>query len=145
VTRIYREALDRYFADPGGYLYDQRWLAELEKVSHREYGTGFFFGNQGYNSQTTHPGNFSIKESDYLGMINNILSDDVAEVLVKNRILSNTSVEIMGRRLSEDFTQVLFDLRNEYNESIEAAHAGQKVLIKMSRPVHKYFMLRKCE
>ena len=144
VTRIYREALDRYFADPAGYVYDQRWLSELEKVSHREYGTGFFFGNQGYNSQTTHPGNFYIKEYDYLGMINNVLSDGVAEVLTKNRILSNTPVEIIGKRLSEDFSQVLLDIRNENNEPIEAAHAGQKVIVKVSRPVHKYFMLRKC-
>ncbi|MDQ1273822.1 MAG: family peptidase [Planctomycetota bacterium] len=144
VTRIYREALDRYFADPHGYAYDPKWLLELEKVSHREYGTGFFSGNQGYNSQTTHPGTIYIKEYDYLGMINNVLSNDVAEVLVKNKILGNTSIEIMGRRLSEDFTQVLFDLRNEYNESIKTAHVGQKVRIKMSRPVHKYFMLRKC-
>ncbi len=144
VTRVYREALDRYFADPVGYVYDQRWLSELEKVSHREYGTGFFFGNQGYNSQTTHPGNSYIKEYDYLGMINNVLSDGVAEVLAKNRFLSNTPVEIIGMRLNEDFSQVLLDLRNEYNEPIEAAHAGQKVIVKVSRPVHKYFMLRKC-
>ena len=144
VTRVYREALDRYFADPGGYVFDQRWLSELEKVSHREYGSGFFFGNQGYNSQTTHPGNFYIKEYDYLGMISDVISDDLAEVLVKNRLSSNTSVEIMGRRLSDDFSQVLRDLRNEYNEPIETAHTGQKVLVKVSRPVHKYFMLRKC-
>lgn len=144
VTRVYREALDRYFANPGGYVYDQKWLPELGKVSHREYGTGFFFGNLGYNSQTTHPGNSYIQEYDYLGMINDVLSDDLAEVLVKNRILGNTPIEIMGRRLSEDFTQVLSDIRNEYNEPIEAAHVGQKVLIKMSRPVYKYFMLRKC-
>ncbi len=144
VTRVYREALDRYFADPVGYVYDQRWLSELEKVSHREYGTGFFFGNQGYNSQTTHPGNSYIKEYDYLGMINNVLSDGAAEVLAKNRFLSNTPVEIIGMRLTEDFSQVLLDLRNEHNEPIEAAHAGQKVIVKVSRPVHKYFMLRKC-
>ncbi|MDN3513424.1 MAG: U32 family peptidase [Candidatus Brocadia sp.] len=144
VTRVYREALDRYFADPHGYVFDQRWLSELEKVSHREYGTGFFFGNQGYNSQTTHPGNFSIKEYDYLGVISNVLSDEVAEILVKNRILGNTPVEIMGRRLCEDFSQVLLDLRNEYDEPIETAHIGQKVMVKVSRPVHKYFMLRKC-
>jgi len=144
VTRVYREALDRYFADPVGYVYDQRWLSELEKVSHREYGTGFFFGNQGYNSQTTHPGNSYIKEYDYLGMINNVLSDGAAEVLAKNRFLNNTPVEIIGMRLTEDFSQVLLDLRNEHNEPIEAAHAGQKVIVKVSRPVHKYFMLRKC-
>ncbi len=144
VTRIYREALDCYFSAPGAYVFDQRWLSELEKVSHREYGTGFFFGNQGYKSQTTHPGNLSIKEYDYLGMINDVISDDVAEVVVKNRLSNNTSVEIMGRRLGEDFSQVLWDIRNEYNEPIETAHTGQKVLIKTLHPVQKYFMLRKC-
>lgn len=143
VTRIYREALDRFFADPDRYMYDPRWLSELEKISHREYGTGFFFGNQGYKSQTTHPGNLSIKDYDYLGMVNNVLSEDVAEVLVKNRIFCNTSVEIMGKHLHEDFHQVVFDMRNEYNEPIESAHAGQKVLVKVSRPVDKYFMIRK--
>ena len=75
-------------------------------------------------------------------MINNVLSDGVAEVLAKNRIVSNTPIEIIGRRLSEDFSQVRLDLRNEYNEPIEAAHAGQKVIVKVSHPVHKYFMLR---
>ncbi len=144
VTRVYREALDRYFANPDGYVYDQRWVSELGKVSHREYGTGFFFGNQGYNGQTTHPGNFYIKEYDYLGMINNVLSDGQAEVFVKNRISNNTPVEIMGRRLNEDFSQLLVNLRNEYNEPIETANAGQKVLVNVSRPVEKYFMLRNC-
>lgn len=144
VTRVYREALDRYFTEPCKYVYDQRWLSELEKISHREYGTGFFFGNQGYNSQTTHPGSVYLNEYDYLGTVHNVLSDDVAEVMVKNRIVGNTSIEVMGRRLNEDFTQVLLDLRNEYNESIKTAHVGQKVFMKMSRPVHKYFMLRKC-
>src|SRR3990170_650436 len=144
VTRIYRAAIDQYFGDPINYKYDPRWLAELEKVSHREYGAGFFFGNQGYNSQTTHPGSFYFKEYDYLGTINKVLPDGLAEVLVKNRILSNTPVEIIGKRLSEDFSQVLLDIRNENNEPIEAAHAGQKALVKVSHPVHKYFMLRKC-
>lgn len=143
VTRVYREALDRYCADPDTYVYDPRWLAELEKVSHREYGVGFFFGNQGYQSQTTHPGDEYLKKYDYLGMIHSVLPDDMAEVVVKNRVLSNTSIEIMGRHLSEDFAQVLLDIRNEFNESIEAAQVGQRVLIKMSRPVGKYFMLRR--
>lgn len=144
VTRVYREALDRYFADPDGYVFDPRWLSELEKMSHREYGTGFFFGNQGYRSQTTHPGSSYIKEYDYVGVVSKVLPDNQVEVLVKNKIFCNTPVEIMGRRLSEDFGQILSDLRNEYHEPVESADAGQKVLIKTLRPVHKYFMLRKC-
>ncbi|MCF6157461.1 MAG: U32 family peptidase [wastewater metagenome] len=143
VTRIYREAIDQYFANPDKYLYDPRWLEELEKVSHREYGTGFFFGNQGYKSQTMYPENSPIKGYNYLGTISNVLSEDIAEVLVKNRISHNTPVEIMGKRLHDDFREVL-DIRNEYNEPVKSANAGQKILIKVSRPVDKYFMIRKC-
>lgn len=132
-----------FFADPDGYSYDPRWLSELKKASHREYGTGFFFGNQGYMSQTTHPGSITVKEYDYIGTVNNVLSADIAEVVVKNSISSNTSVEIMGKRLHEDFQQVISDMRNEYHEPVESAHAGQKVLIKVVRPVDTYFMLRK--
>ena len=43
VTNTYRMALDAYLRDPGSYRYDPAWLEELESVSHREYGTGFFF------------------------------------------------------------------------------------------------------
>jgi len=44
VTRTYREALDRYCAEPAGYTADPAWEAELQKVSHRPYHTGFYFG-----------------------------------------------------------------------------------------------------
>ena len=43
VTNAYRMALDAYRADPKGYRFDPAWRAELESVSHRTYGTGFFF------------------------------------------------------------------------------------------------------
>ncbi|MBE6584853.1 MAG: U32 family peptidase [Ruminococcaceae bacterium] len=42
VTNAYRMAIDAYFADPEGYIYDPMWLRELESVSHREYCTGYY-------------------------------------------------------------------------------------------------------
>ena len=48
VTGAYRRAMDAYARDPQGYLADaplQAALrAELDKVSHRVYDTGFYFG-----------------------------------------------------------------------------------------------------
>ena len=43
VTNAYRMAIDAYLHDPKNYCYDPAWKIELESVSHREYGTGFFF------------------------------------------------------------------------------------------------------
>lgn len=146
VTRIYREALDSFFADPVKYSFNQEWLAELEKVSHRELTTGFFFGNQGYEGQETHYRNFPFKGCSYVGMIDKVLPDEqAAEVLVTNKITSGTHVEIMGRRMSEDFYQELKDIRDEYNRPVERVHAGQRIIVKLSKPVKKYFMLRKYE
>ncbi len=50
-TNAYRMAIDAYFADPKGYRYDPAWLEELESVSHREYGTGFYFDDPMENPQ----------------------------------------------------------------------------------------------
>lgn len=46
VTNAYRVAIDRYFADPENYTFDPALMAEVESVCHREYATGFFFGDQ---------------------------------------------------------------------------------------------------
>ena len=47
VTRTYRWALDAAALDPAGYRCDPAWLAELEKVSHRGYTTGFYLQSEG--------------------------------------------------------------------------------------------------
>ena len=44
VVKVYREAIDRYYADPEGYRVEEAWLKELDAVSHRPYSTGFYFG-----------------------------------------------------------------------------------------------------
>ena len=51
VTNAYRMAIDAYAKDPAHYCYDPAWLSELESVSHREYGTGFFFDDPMENPQ----------------------------------------------------------------------------------------------
>ncbi|MBR3893910.1 MAG: U32 family peptidase [Clostridia bacterium] len=51
VTNAYRMAIDAYQKDPEGYRFDPAWLEELESVSHREYGTGFYFDDPMQNPQ----------------------------------------------------------------------------------------------
>lgn len=51
VTNAYRMAIDAYQGSPATYRFDPAWLAELESVSHREYGTGFYFDDPMVNPQ----------------------------------------------------------------------------------------------
>ena len=51
VTNAYRMAMDAYTADPEGYAFNPEWLTELESVSHRTYGTGFYLDDPMNNPQ----------------------------------------------------------------------------------------------
>lgn len=47
VTGAYRAAIDGYIASPSDDYKPDEWIIkELDKVSHREYSTGFYFGNE---------------------------------------------------------------------------------------------------
>ena len=55
ITNAYRAAVDELMKDPDGYN-PPKWITdEVNKVSHREYSCGFFFG-QPENSQNTRDG-----------------------------------------------------------------------------------------
>lgn len=47
VTRIYREALDRYRESPEHYSVGDREMKELGQIFNRGFTTGYFFGKQG--------------------------------------------------------------------------------------------------
>ena len=51
-ANTYRMAMDAYLRDPAGFVFDPVWLQELSSVSHREYGTGFYFSSPHENANT---------------------------------------------------------------------------------------------
>ena len=75
VTNAYRMAIDAYRT--GAYQYDPKWREELESVSHREYGTGYYFTPSFENANTCQNGGY-IKEKAYLA---DVLSYDEAKGL----------------------------------------------------------------
>lgn len=65
ITNAYRMAMDAYAADPTSYRFDPRWLSEVESVSHREYGTGYFFDHCMQTAQTVTQTGY-LREKAYL-------------------------------------------------------------------------------
>ncbi len=56
ITNAYKIALDDYF---GGKPFDARCLRETESVSHREYGTGYFYSSPSEDANT-------VEENEYI-------------------------------------------------------------------------------
>lgn len=142
VTRIYREAIDTFFRNDV-YEYQSKWLDELEKVSHRGYCTGFFFGSPGEDGQTASSGDGYFRKYKYLGLFDKLQDGKYAEVLVKNKLEVGNDIEIMGKNTSQDFAQNIKEMFNQDMKPIREANPGQRIFVVPEKPVERYFMIRR--
>lgn len=95
VVGAYRRALDAYHRDPGGYVQDAalqaELMAELGKVSHRAYDTGFFFG------PPEHPGGAEgfTQGAEFIGVVLEVQTGS-ALVEVRNRFFVGDTLECLS-------------------------------------------------
>lgn len=145
VVKVYRQAIDAYVEDPKNFVVKQEWLEELQKVSHREYTTGFYFNKPTAEDQIY--GNSSyIQSADFIGLV---LSYDAetkyAVIEQRNNMKLNQEIEIVQPK-GNTFIQQIDIMLDEENNPIEVApHAQQLIKIKMNEPVEPYAMLRRKE
>ena len=132
VARTYRRAIDDYFASPK--LYEERlpwYLEEIEKVTFREYTTGFYFGKPGADAQV-YEGRSYVTNYVYLGWVERIAPDGSAVFTQKNKFLPGDEIEIMKPDGTNVKTTVL-EIRNQAGELMEAAsHASEKLFVRFS-------------
>ena len=143
VVKAYREEIDRYFADPDGYVFDKSQLAELCKVSHRPYTTGFYFGKPNGNEQVYTDSSY-IREYDLIGIVTDYDADHkIATISQRNRFFAGDEIEIM-QPARPFFTQKAEGMTDSDGSPIEVAnHAAMTVKLAMKEPVAAGAMLRK--
>ena len=142
VTNTYKMALDRYFADPEGYTYDPALLRELESVSHREYGTGFFLKSPHEDANIVSEAGY-IREKAYIATaVSDSDSDGYATFIQRNKLCDKASVELLTPgKVGQPFHAV--GIWNEKGEAIESApHPGMLFKIKVPFPVKVGDILR---
>ncbi len=120
VTNAYRAAIDGYIAEGESYKLDDRWLRELDSVSHREYCTGYYFDDPMENAQTcTQPG--YLREKSYLAVCTGYDAESgIATFIQRNKAKVGDSVEIISPGcFGRGF--VIESMKNEAGEDVESA------------------------
>jgi putative protease len=121
VTRIYRQALDRYAADPQSYRPTEEELRELAQTFNREFTTGYLLGNPGRELMSyQRPNNRGV----YLGRVVAI-SGDLAAVDLDGVLRVGDGVEFWvtrGGRRGLVVREILRDGRK-----VEEAGEGDRV------------------
>ena len=143
VVKAYREAIDSYFADPEQFEVKKEWVEELDKVSHRAYTTGFYYGRPTEKDQIYGTSSYT-QTSDFVGLV---LDYDektgFATVEQRNNMKVGQEIEIFQPHLA-GYRQILQEMYNDEGEAIQVApHPQQIVKIRMEKPVEPYGILRR--
>lgn len=143
IIRSYRMAIDKYLANPDNYEYDEKWLTEIKKASHRDFTTGFYFGKPSGEEQLYTSSSY-IRHYDFVGLVLDYDEESqTATIEQRNRMFVGDEVEFFGPN-KDFFKQTIEKMWNNKDEEIEVApHPQQKIKIKVNKPVSKYDMIRK--
>lgn len=135
-TNAYRVALDLFFENKP----IEPWIIEeLEKISHREYSTGFFFGNE--PGQIYANGGY-IRNYDVVAVCEGY-NDGLMQVSQRNKFLKGDIIDVLepGKKSYNFKIEKIFD---EWGKEVESApHAMQKLYIPTDKKVLAGSYLRK--
>lgn len=136
VVRAYRKRIDDYF---DGKTYDKELERELDKVSHREYTTGFYLGQAEQCYETSKPENEYRYCADVLGYDE---ENGMLEIVQRNRFYSTDELETVS--VTENKTLCPKEIYDEYGNRVEDCKlVMQKLFVKTDVRLEKYDMLRK--
>ena len=141
-ANAYKTELNRYFDDMDGYRFDPRALYELTSVSHREYGTGYFFDNCHENAQITSDGGY-LRDKAFLSTVSDVDEEKgIAVLCQRNKSVDGQVCELVSPGVvSREF--VLEDMRDLDGNKIESApHPQMLFTVKMNVPMKKGDIIR---
>ena len=141
-ANAYKTELNRYFEDMDNYKFDERALYELTSVSHREYGTGYFFDNCHENAQITSDGGY-LRDKAFLSTVSDVDEEKgIAVLCQRNKSVDGQVCELVSPgAVSKEFT--LEDMRGLDGNKIESApHPQMLFTVKMNVPMKKGDIIR---
>lgn len=143
VTKVYREAIDAYYANPAEYRFQTKWLEELAKASNRSFTTGFFLGEPGPDAHV-YEGELYERQFDFVGVVQ---SYDAAKQLLwveqRNNFQVGDTLEILEPQ-GVGGELVVSKMFNASGEEIDVArHAQMLVAIPCAQPLQPMSLLRR--
>ena len=143
VVGAYRRAIDAYYENPQGFTVSSDILEDLEKVSHREYTTGFYFNKPDENNQL-YTSNTYIQDYTIVGVVKHYDKETgIATIEQRNRFFKGDEIEII-RPNGTPFKFVADYMTDGDDIEIDVApHPQMTVKLKPGNEVGEFAILRK--
>ena len=140
VTRAYRKALDHLY-DPSVDF--KPFRDELFNVSHREYSTGFFYGNNNIEDNINIPTfNGYLRDYQFLGSVKEEVKPGIWSIDIKNQIRSGEKIEFIGPDVLSIEENNLTVLDMDFNPVQHIDHCNEGY-IKTDKNLKRGYIIRK--
>lgn len=138
VVNAYRRCFDNVLQNKTD---NTDWVKELEKTSHRNFTTGFYFGaTDKENNATSMP----VQTHEFMAIVLKDAKDGYALIEMRNRFCVNDELEVLSP--NEEFNKIIkvTEMKDEKGDYvIDAYKVQQKIFLKTDLKLKKYDMLRK--
>lgn len=137
VVNAYRRALDGMIA---GKPFDRSLLEETEKVSHRGYTTGFYFGEKGGEAGESKP----TATHSFIAIVTADSADGYAEVEMRNRFAEGDELEVLSPTESFGRTVKVTEIKDARGDTVAVADKVQaRLKLRTDIQLKTYDILRK--
>ena len=133
VTNAYRMAMDAYFADPEGYVFDPMWYRELESVSHREYCTGYYLDKPMENAQLSTMTGY-IRDKAYFATATEYNESEAAAIMAAGVELENENGRLY-RFIQRNKVKISDKAEMISPSKIGKAHTVEELYLPDGRPI----------
>lgn len=139
-TNAYRHALDDFYAEGENFVLKPWIKEELEKISHREYNTGFYFGRE--PGQVTGNGGY-IRHYDAVAVCEKSIDDTTSLISQRNKFYVGDTLDVLPPS-GIPFNVKCISLMNEDGIFVESApHPTQRLTMKSDVAVPQGSVIRK--
>jgi len=122
-AKVYREAVDLYYKDPDNWKVSDKWPELLEKLVHRDYDTGFFYGAPTEDAKIADERTY-VKPAFVVAQITGRNEDGSYRAVQKNKLYSGDVLNVLK---PEGYTEPLkvLSITDENGTALESVpHPG---------------------
>lgn len=143
VTAAYRRAIDAYYAEGDRCRVRKEWRAELEKISHRPYTTGFALGNPDSSAQA-YGRSQPEQPYDFVGLVLNWDPETkLAHIQQRNHFKTTETVECLSPE-GDVFPLTIGKMTNAEGMAVlSAPHPLEVLAMRTETPLAPYTILRR--
>ena len=142
-VKVYREAIDAWYADPKGYRTEPAWLTELGRINNRGYCTGFYFDDPDQaapNLQNRKPD----PGARFVGKVLDVAPAVPPLVGVRNKIQLGDQLEILPAK-GPTRACTVNGIVTESGDAAQVAQPGDTIRLSVSAACSKMDLIRRLD